>query len=168
MPIRLVLRLIILAVLGCFSAAPAQAQGLPDLSAGTNYTHQYARPGRPTISVYVWGAVEMPGTWKVEPDVDLVEFLSTVRVPGTGQSDPRTRKNTVVRIYKKNADTRSLVYEVPLNDLLTQKVTYPGLHDQDVLQVETISKPRFGWRDVGSIIGTASSLLLLFIRLSDL
>lgn len=149
-------------------AVPAPAQSIPEMAPGAAYTHQYARPGRATISVYVWGAVGTPGTWKVEPEVDLVELLSAVQVPGIGQSDPRTKRNTFVRIYRKADGERSLVYETQLEALLTQQVIYPGLRDQDVLQVETVSKARFGWRDISAVVGTASSILLLALRLSDL
>lgn len=153
---------------GSFAAGSAWAQSSPLATSGSTFTHEYARAGRATITVYVWGAVQAPGTWKVEQEVDLVELLSAIRVPGTGESDPRTKKRTVVRIYRKTAGARALVYETRLDDLLTQDAVYPGLADQDVLQVETITRSRFGWRDISAVTGTISSLLLLAFRLSDL
>jgi hypothetical protein len=159
--------MVLLGIILCL-AVPAQAQSAQEMTSGTAYMHHYARPGHATISVYIWGAVGAPGTWRVEPEVDLIELLSAVRVPGTGQSEARTKRNTFVRIYRKEAGERTLVYEIQLDALLTQQSVYPTLRDHDILQVETISKGRFHWRDISAIVGTVSSILLLALRLSDL
>ena len=152
----------------CLVPDGASAQSLLSPSEETAYMHHYARPGRATISVYVWGTVEFPGIWRVEREVDLVEFLSALRVPEVGQSDARTSRRTVLRIYRKAANQRSMTYQASLDELLTQQAIYPTLEDEDVLQVETISRKRLGWRDIGTIVGTVSSLVLLALRVSDL
>lgn len=129
-------------------------------------TQRYAPPGVPTQTVYIWGAVGVPGVWRVEQDIDLVELLSAARLTGVGRDEPGTRESNRVQVFRQSGGSgRQLVYEATLDEVLSPGATYPTLQDQDIIEVETIRKNRFGWRDVGTVLSIGSSLTLLALRL---
>ena len=132
-------------------------------------TQTYARPGIPTQTVYLWGDVSTAGVWRVERNIDLVELLSAARLTGIGQGNPGYRQRTVIQIYRRSGTSgHTLVYEATAEELLAPEATYPGLEDQDVVEVETRTRRKIGFQLVSSIIGTAASLTLLVLRLTDL
>ena len=70
--------------------AAGQDLPLPEQS----YVNEFARPGQPTTTLYLWGAVGTTGIWRVERDVDLIQLLSVARVPGIGASQQDVRQNS--------------------------------------------------------------------------
>ena len=132
-------------------------------------TQLYARPGIPTQTVYLWGDLGQAGVWRVERNIDLVELLSAARLAGLGQENPGYRSTTVIQIYRRSgSDGHALVYEATAEELLAPEATYPGLEDQDVIEVETRRRRKIGFQLISSIVGTAASLTLLVLRLTDL
>lgn len=134
----------------------------------TQGVNQYARSGRPTITVFIWGEVGTPGVWRVEPDVDLIELLSVVRVTGIGVDEVGTRRRTILRIYREEGGQRSEIYNVPLERIVSEGGAYPAFQDGDVLEVVTRSRGRVSFRIVAQVIGAASAVALLIIRLSEI
>lgn len=153
------------ATLGAF-AMPATAQRVEP--------YEYARTGRATITLYVWGAVDRPGIWHVERDATLIEVLSLANVQ-TGKSAQEKR---FLRIYRGGEATssppdpgarRDLVFESDLQDVLTSARVAPGIQDGDIISIEVeIQEKVFTLRNISSFIGTAASLTLLIIRLTSL
>lgn len=125
--------------------------------------HQYARPGYATKTVYIWGAVGMPGVWKVEEDADLIELLSAAGLRGYGEDQRGGRTNLILRIYRKSAGSRSEIFREEVDRLLVGEQNYPSLQEEDVLAIE--AKQRFGWQNVTAILGAAASVSLLVIRI---
>lgn len=137
---------------------------------------EYARPGQPTMTLYIWGAVSRPGIWHVEREATLVEILSLANVQAGGSEGEGVRVERFLRVYRGSGapptagafPSRDLVYEVPLEDLMSAQSALE-LRDGDVLAVEVEThRTWFTLRNISSVIGTAASLTLLIIRLSDL
>ena len=144
--------------------APASvAQSIPQ----NQYVNQYARTGRPTIDVFIWGEVGTPGLWRVEPDIDLIELLSVARVTGVGLEEPDISRRVSLRIYREEGGQRSEIYSQQLDHILTGGRAYPTLQDGDILEVVTRRRRRLGLQTVTQIVGTAASLTLLILRISD-
>lgn len=139
-----------------------------DVLPGSQYINQYARAGRPTITIFLWGEVGTPGVWRVEPDVDLIELLSVVGVTGIGVDEVGTRRRTILRIYREEGGQRSEIYNVPLERIVSEGRAYPALQDGDVLEVVTRSRGRVSFSLVTQVIGAAAALTLLIIQLSDI
>ena len=147
----------------------------PRASAQEVQPYEYARPGQPIMTIYVWGAVSRPGIWVVEREAALVEILSLVNVQPGGNTQEGIRETRFLRIYRGGAglpnpsgphEGRNLLYEVPLDEVMTSSQLALDLRDGDVLSVEIEShRSWFTLRNVSSIIGTAASLTLLIIRL---
>ncbi len=131
------------------------------------FIYDFARPGRATITVYVWGQIGSPGIWQIEPGTTLIELLSAARVPGVGSEQQEYRRITRVKIYRGRGVQRQLVYEAELRDLLTEEQqTYPTLRDGDILEVEVDQDRRLTFRTITQYVGTAASLTLLALRLA--
>ncbi len=128
----------------------------------------FSRPGRPTMMIYLWGAVSSPGIWKVETDVDFLELLTAAQVPNIGQSNSQTREKVFIHVYRGTVSRRNEIYSADVKKMLSEGTAYPALQEGDIVYLETESKQRFGLSTILSGIGAASALVLLIIRIGNL
>lgn len=128
----------------------------------------FSRPGRPTMMIYLWGAVSSPGIWKVETDVDFLELLTAAQVPNIGQSNSQTREKVFIHVYRGTVSRRNEIYSADVKKMLSEGSAYPALQAGDIIFLETESKQRFGLSTILSGIGAASALVLLIIRIGNL
>jgi hypothetical protein len=162
---RLFRHILAVAIAIAVASAPADAQ---DLGEGSqSYVNDFSRPGQATILVNVWGSAGQPGLWRVEKDVDLVDFLSVVGVPGIGTEDPGTRSTAYIAIYRTINGQRQEAYRRKVADILEDGATYPTLQSGDVVSVEVKRRRKIGLRTISSLVGTASSITLLILRFTD-
>jgi len=148
------------------SPGPIKAQ--PDLDGEQEYVYRYAPPGEATQTVYVWGGVDKPGIWRIEPDTDLVELFSVIYPSGYGRESPEQRTSVRIRIHRSTDGRPRVVAEMNLDAILGMTPQQrPSLQDGDVIEVRTIEKRKFSLNTVGTIVGTLSSVTLLIIRLFD-
>lgn len=137
---------------------------VPSAALAQEPVHHYARPGYATKTVYVWGSVGTPGVWKVEEDIGLIELLSAARLIGYGATQRGGPQELILRIYRESGGDRREIYREQVDQLLAGPQTYPTLQEGDVIAVE--SKQKIGWQTIASVVGAASSVALLFIRLT--
>jgi hypothetical protein len=128
----------------------------------------FSRPGRPTMMIYVWGTASTPGIWKVERDVDLIEWLSAAQVPNFANLESTNKQTLHLRIYRPTGARRVEIFESEMKKLLTTGKEYPSLQEGDVLMLETITKQRFNIQTIFSAVAAAASIVLLVIRLDQL
>lgn len=148
--------------------APAAGQPVTDLGGEESYVYRYARPGEATQTVYIWGAVDQPGIWEIEPGTDLVELFSVVRPTGYGVEGTGTKTRVELRIYRSTNGEPRVVSEMQLGDLLEMPPPQrPSLQPEDVVEVRTVQSRKFSFQTVGTIVGTLSSLTLLVIRVFE-
>ena len=141
----------------------SHAQGI---TSDQPFVNTFARPGQPTIRVYILGSVGATGIWRIERQTDLVELLSAARVAGIGQDQPDYNQRVNLRIYRTNADDRRKIYDEQLSDILAEGTTYPPFQEGDVLEVETERRRTIGLALISQVIGAASSVTLLILRLT--
>jgi len=157
--------LVLVAVAGPDSV---RAQPGPDLGGEEEYVYRYARPGEATQTVYIWGAVDQPGIWEIEPGTDIVELFSVVRPSGYGVEGIGTKTRIELRIYRSTNGEPRVVSEMQLGDLLEMPPPQrPSLQPEDVIEVRTVESRKFSFQTVGTIVGTLSSLTLLVIRIFE-
>ena len=169
---RLAFALLLLSLSWFMAPAPpaaAQEAPAPGLTSPLENPNRFARPGMPTNEVWVWGEVSQPGIWRVERGADLVQFLSHLRVPGLLQRQAQTRSQFTLKIYRGASQSRELIYEIRLDELLEEGDEYPELQDGDILAVELRQRQsRLQlFRLVTGVVSSAASLTLLFLRLRD-
>ncbi len=157
-----------------FTAGPLQSVVAQDESSTSararsdqTQVREYARPGRATIIVNVWGTVGQPGLWRVEQDIDLIEMLSVVSVPGLGLDEPGTRQKNFVAIYRTVDGKRQEIYRENLENILEEGASYPQIQDNDVLAVTQKRRRSLSFGLISSIVGTLSSVALLTLRLLE-
>lgn len=159
----------LLVAMAMLIAWPIQAQEfgrVGDVEAvGTSY-HVFTRPGEATVQVLVLGAGG--GIYEVAADTEIDEFLALMGgVPSFGVRSDKNRIEVTIRLYRGQEGARTLIYEAPIEEMLTNPGQYPELRDEDVFVVETVEKSRIGWRDVLSIFTSVSSLILLVDRVAN-
>ena len=128
----------------------------------------FARPGRPTMMIYVWGTASTPGIWKVEQDVDPVELLSAAQISNFGNIDASVSQTMYLSIYRQRGAGRDEIYKAKMTDFLTGASPAPRLAEGDLLLVETITKKKFNYQTIFSAIAALGSIVLLVIRLDQL
>jgi len=143
------------------SAAYAQDLQLPEQS----YVNEFARPGQPTMTLYLWGSVGTTGIWRVEQDVDAIQLLSVAGVPGLGASESEVRQRFILHIYREEAGKRSQVYEVDIENLIGGEATAPPLQDGDILAIEVETRRRISIGLVFTTLRTISSFLSVYLLL---
>lgn len=167
----------IVALTFVFLVAPLVGPGLSPVQAQTptssverqSYVKTFARPGEATQTVYVWGGVDQPGIWKIEPQTGLVELFSVVNPSRFGVETTDTRSEVMIRIHRTTGGQTEVVHEMKLDQLLEMRPSQrPMLKAEDVIEVRTIEKRKFSLQRVSTIVGTLSSLTLLAIRIFDL
>ena len=164
-----VLTFVLLAPLFGLGVSPAQAQTPTTSVDRENYVNTYARPGEATQTVYVWGGVDQPGIWKIEPQTGLVELFSVVNPSQFGMETTNTRSEIMIRIHRTISGQTEVVHEMKLDKLLEMRPSQrPMLQAEDVIEVRTIQKQKFSFQRVSTIVGTLSSLTLLALRIFDL
>jgi hypothetical protein len=127
----------------------------------------FAQPGQATVQVSVWGAPR-PGIYEIPDGTDLDRLLTMAGgAPlSTRQSNQKPPRITI-RLYRPSQSREEPLFEAPLEDmLLGTAATYPTLEDDDIVVLDVVQPaPRFGWRDVLSIVTTAASLALITLQI---
>lgn len=150
-----------------FAAGPLMAQQLPNNPILTPNVKEYGRPGYPVFTVYVWGNADT-GVWSVEKGTDLLEFVSVISRTQFGDRGPDRRAIQKIKLYRDGRTQGKPFFEAPIQDLFTARSSYPPLQAEDILVLETEVKSRFTWRDVGQVVGIASTVLNTFLILDRL
>lgn len=141
---------------------PVSAQVVPS-EAG--FVNDFARPGEPTMVIYLWGNISQGGLWRVERNVDLIELLSAAQVPGVGTISPGVRQRIHVNIYRTVDGDRRRIYREEISQLLEEGAEYPSLSSRDIVEIEIRTRQRIGLGTISTVIGTLSSITLLTLRI---
>jgi len=143
----------------------AHAQPIGGLGGGSSsFEFEFYRPGRPTMIVYIWGAVGQPGIWRVERGVDLIPLLSAAKVPGVGSSPQGVSQQYLVRLFRDVNGERREIYNERLERLVGGGARpYPPLQEGDILVVEMRQRARFGWGTVFEVTRTVAQMLTLYL-----
>jgi hypothetical protein len=151
-------------LVGGLSPFSAQAQNLP--LPEQSYVNEFARPGQPTMTLYLWGSVGTTGIWRVERDVDLIQLLSVAGVPGVGTSERDVRRRFILHIYRDEGGERREVYAEEVENLIGGGAApVPPLQDGDILAIETRERRRISVNLVFTTLRTVSSFLSLYLLL---
>lgn len=149
------------------AAGPSLAQQLPNSSLLTPNIKEYGRPGYPVITVYVWGDADT-GVWNVEEGTDLLEFVSVISRTQFGNQGPESRSIQKIKLYRDGRTEGKPMFEARVQDLFTARSSYPDLQSEDILVLETQVRGRFTWRDLGQVIGIASTILNTYLIIDRL
>jgi len=164
-----ILGLLSAALILCLSATWPSAtygQATPSLSEGETYVHRYARPGQATQTIYIWGAVDRPGVWRVHPNTGIVELFSVVHPSGYGIENPATKTNVRLRLHRTVNGDMKMIREMELGRLLEMNRNQrPVIEGGDVIEIRTVRRRTFSIQTVATIVGTLSSVTLLAIRI---
>jgi hypothetical protein len=149
----------LLAGLAWGAAAAGQPVATPSVE------NVFARPGYPTVGVYVLGNVETPGKWRIEDGAPLIDLLA-VTGPATA-SAPRggVTERVLVRLYRTSGgSTRQLALDSELEALLLGSQAAMPLREGDLLRVMvevTEPRSRTSFIEILGVVGTVASVAAL-------
>lgn len=114
------------------------------------------------------GTVPRPGIYEVSDSTDLNKLLTMAGGAGLQRRpENRDRPEILVRVYRPEAQGRTLLLEASYEQLLSGEKQFEAFRDNDMLVVETIEQRNFTWRDALSLTSTALSLTILVLRILD-
>ena len=149
------------------TSATAQTEALPIQA----QTCEFFRFGRPTMDVYALGAVRQNCRWKLETDINFIDFLTIISPPGLAVTETVDITPVVMMQIFRTGPTGSVkVYDASIESILVSETPMPVLQDGDVviLKQEAKRKRRYlTFRNVTAVLGTFSTSLLLYLRLRD-
>lgn len=157
--------LCVLVALGAaLGPAPAAAQEIGRFedtrTAGTSYFY-FAERGEATVQIYLWGAGRS-GIYEIPVGTGLDKLLSMAGgAPVVAEQEGVPPPIVTVRVYRGEGDTRAVIYEAQVDELVTDRSAYPDLRDNDVVVVESFTPRDFGWREALDIVRTAGTLFVL-------
>lgn len=96
---------------------------LQEMKEQTNVAYFYfARPGEATVQVQVQGTVPRPGIYEVSDSTDLNKLLTMAGGAGLQRRpENRDRPDILVRVYRPEAQGRTLLLEASYEQLLSGK-----------------------------------------------
>lgn len=146
-------------------ATPAQSQVLvpPPQGSTTGPYTRIAVPGEATVQVMVMGVEVNAGLYEIGESIELDELLV---LTGGGTYDPKTYKTTIY-VYRQAGGERTVIYEEPIQRVLIDNSTYPQFQNGDILLVERILRNRYTLFEVARTVSSATSLILLAIRIAE-
>ncbi len=131
----------------------------------------FARPGYPTIGVYVLGDVQTPGKWRVEDGAPLLDLLAVTTPANPSPDRGGVVESVRVRLYRQSgAGARQLTVDSDLEPLLIGSLAATPLREGDLVRVITdVTEPRDGisFMDVLGVVSTVASVAVLVISLTQ-
>jgi protein involved in polysaccharide export with SLBB domain len=152
---------------GCPEARAQEFGRLQEMREQTNVAYFYhARPGQATVQVQVQGTVPRPGIYEVADSTDLNKLLT---MSGGAALEPRPenreRPEITIQVYRPSDQSRSVLLDVPFEQILLGERQFQEFQDGDIVVVETIEQRSFTWRDLLSISSTTLSIAVLALRI---
>ena len=151
---------VVLVMISLLGASPSLGQQIGDIQTGGTAFYTFARPGQNTIRVLVIGGGRS-GIYEIGDNLNLAELVAL-----SGGSGATGRTKTTVRLYRSTDDGRQQVFEARQKDFIERSAEHPSLQGGDLIQIETIQRQRFGWRDVLNIVTTGLALAFSIERLT--
>ena len=151
----------------CMSPVSAQEfKRLEDInSTGTAY-NIFAKEGEATLQVLVLGNLGASGIYEIGANIELDQLLalSGATLP---QNTSGVTTNVTVRLFREGAGRRELVYEAPMDQMLSEPGLYPSLQDGDLLTIDAVTRERnrITFLEGIRIVGAVAALITLFERL---
>ena len=144
---------------------PVSAQGT-GLAAMENL---YARPGHPTMVIYVLGDVATAGRWRVERGVQLLDLLAVAGPSVVLTEESETVEDVRVKVFREAGQGRRLTFNEPIESLLTSANASLLMEEGDVVVVDIIEKRQsttVSWREVLAIATSVASLVLTVVLIA--
>jgi len=163
-----VLPLGLLAVL-LLGLAPPAASGqsisrLEQTETNVNSFFYYVQPGAATIRTHVMGTVRYPGLYVVSEGTRLDELLSLSGGAVLDERERRSRRTVTIRLLRDTNEGRTTIFETTSREGQLNTATLPVLQDGDVMEIEVVSRRRFGLRTALTIVNTVALVGLALER----
>lgn len=127
--------------------------------------YYHVQPGAATVQVHVLGTVQSPGVYEVNEGTDLGTLLALAGGPTLDTQRGSERRKVTIRLFRRRAEGRDVVYEAVFDQTAAESNAYPPLQDGDLLTVEVLQRSRFSWRDLFTVVNTVALLALSVERL---
>ena len=151
-------------LLGAAPAAVAQGfSGLDDIDATGMSYHRFVRPGEATVEVLMLGSAGASGLYVIGMDTGLPEFLALSGV-SMGSSGGNEKTDVTVRLYRQQGTNREVIYEAPLEEVLTAPAQIPVFMDGDIVYLESRSRRRVDWLQLLRSVSSIATLIYVVER----
>ncbi len=155
----------------CLAAAawPAAAQELrPTDERRSNAPgyYYYVLPGERTTQATVLGTVRAPGFYEVSAGTDLAELLALAGGPVLGPLSSDVDREVTITLSRSTPDgRRDVIYRASAEEFAATDDALPVLRDGDRIEVATLERRRWNWRDTLTIVGGAASVVIAVVQI---
>jgi len=126
----------------------------------------YARPGHPTMVIYVLGDVATAGRWRVERGVQLLDLLAVAGPSVVMTEESETVEDVRVKVFREADQGRRLTFNESIESLLTSANASLLLEEGDVVVVDVIEKRQSTAVSLLAIASSVASLVLTVVVLA--
>lgn len=112
---------------------------------------------RQVARVTVWGSVNTPGLYEVGSGYDLEDVLSLAGGPRLGTLVDNARRTVEIAVWRAGGPGSGPIYEVSLEEFVSNPAGHPDLRDGDVIEVTTREKRGWTGRDTLTLLGVTAS-----------
>ena len=155
-------RCLAVSIILLLAVLPVSAQGT-GLAAMENL---YARPGHPTMVIYVLGDVATAGRWRVERGVQLLDLLAVAGPSVVMTEESETVEDVRVKVFREADQGRRLTFNESIESLLTSANASLLLEEGDVVVVDVIEKRQSTALSLLAIASSVASLVLTVVVLA--
>ncbi len=155
-------RCLAVSIILLLAVLPVSAQGT-GLAAMENL---YARPGHPTMVIYVLGDVATAGRWRVERGVQLLDLLAVAGPSVVMTEESETVEDVRVKVFREADQGRRLTFNESIESLLTSANASLLLEEGDVVVVDVIEKRQSTAVSLLAIASSVASLVLTVVVLA--
>lgn len=129
----------------------------------------YARPGHPTMVIYVMGDVGTSGRWRVEHEVKLLDLLAVAQPAVIMTEESPSVEDVRVQVYRGSDQGRTLTFDESIESLLTSSSAGLPLQEDDIVVVDLIDKSQSSRtiQTVLQIVTSVASLVLSAIAVAS-
>ena len=155
-------RCLAVSIILLLAVLPVSAQGT-GLAAMENL---YARPGHPTMVIYVLGDVATAGRWRVERGVQLLDLLAVAGPSVVMTEESETVEDVRVKVFREADQGRRLTFNESIESLLTSANASLLLEEGDVVVVDVIERRQSTAISLLAIASSVASLVLTVVVLA--
>lgn len=155
----------------CLAAAawPAAAQELrPTDERRSNAPgyYYYVLPGERTTQATVFGTVRAPGFYEVSAGTDLAQLLALAGGPLVGPLSTDVDRSVTLTLSRAAPDgRRDVIYRASAEEFAASAEALPVLRDGDRVEVATVERRRWNWRDSLTVVGGVSSVVIAVVQI---
>ena len=128
--------------------------------------YYYVLPGERTTQATVLGTVRAPGFYEVSAGTDLAQLLALAGGPLLGPLSSDVDRTVTITLSRAAPDgRRDVIFRATAEEFAASAEALPVVRDGDRVEVATLERRRWNWRDSLTVVGGAASVVIAVVQI---